>query len=221
MPITSDDYMVQVEHRMQSGIPADDVVNTFAVRWEGGGVPLVADFEALRLNINNFFYNLGSNILAAPMLATGSSHGVKIYRLIDPTPRVPVWEGAFGLNIGISSTGLPSEVAICNSFAADVASGQSAARRRGRVFLGPIAASAAAAGTDGFRRPSTLTMQTIADASETLLDNLAVDSWVWCVWSRTANELNPVVRGWVNDEFDTQRRRQPGALTRVNWLAVP
>lgn len=221
MPITSDDFMVQVEHRMDSGIPADDVVNTFAARWDGGGAPGVADFQNLRSCINTFFLDLGNAVLAAPMLTGATTHGVKIYRLLDATPRVPVYENTFSVNIPVSSTGLPSEVAICNSFAADVASGQSAARRRGRVFLGPIASTASAAGTDGFRRPTNAVMQTIALASETLLDNMTLQSWTWCVWSRTGNELNPVVRGWVNDEFDTQRRRQPGPLTRVNWLAVP
>lgn len=213
--------MVQVEHRMASGIPADDVVNTFAARWDGGGVPLATDFQLLRSAINTFFIDLGNTVLGAPMSGLATTHGVKIYRLIDPTPRVPVYENTFSVSLAVDSVGYPSEVAICNSIAADVASGQSAARRRGRIFIGPIAADAGVTGTDGFRRPSNTVMQTIAQASETLLDNMALNSWTWCVWSRAANELNPVVRGWVNDEFDTQRRRQPGALTRVNWLAVP
>lgn len=114
---------------------------------------------------------------------------------------------------------LPTEVAICASFQGVQEAGHSQARRRGRVFIGPIRQAAIQIGTDGYPRVSSTARNAIATACTNLQANASAADWPWCVWSRADDELYIVNNGWIEDEFDTQRRRGPGPLTRTTWGA--
>lgn len=84
------------------------------------------------------------------------------------------------------------------------------ARRRGRIFLGPLATSAlrVTSGT-AEQRPHQTVIDTLATAAGQLHTGTMVTAGeVWIVGSRRDNIGYPVTGGWVDDEFDTQRRRQ-------------
>lgn len=208
------DYLAQVELRTQTGIPADNIINTFAFQWVGSGSP---DFETLVSLLSAFYAEMGTDVFSNVLSQGTGAHQVKIYDLTDPSPRPPVHIGTFTRSGGTNP--LPTEVAICASFQGIQEAGYSQARRRGRVFIGPLRQATITAGTDGYPRISNATLTAIADACSDLQANASAVDWAWCVWSRADDELYIVNNGWVEDEFDTQRRRGPGPLTRTTWGA--
>lgn len=144
------------------------------------------------------------------LLSTGT-HEFKWYDLEDPEPRAPVDETTWSFASGLSGTPLPPEVAITLSYQAAKISGQPQARRRGRIFLGPF--STAVVGTSG--RVDSSVVTAISNAGSTLLlaSNAATD-WTWGQYSTFSTGLASVANGWVDNEFDTQRRRGRPATTR-------
>lgn len=117
----------------------------------------------------------------------------------------------------ISALPLPNEVALCLSFEADGGvSTEPIRRRRGRVYLGPWDAAENVISTDAQRHgtPSDELVATIVDRADVLLDLSDADAF-WAVYSRVAREVNAVSGGWVDNEWDTQRRRGTDASNRV------
>lgn len=92
------------------------------------------------------------------------------------------------------------------------------ARHRGRLFLGPFNNTVLGAGTNGpgltanFRAGAAGAMKTLATAASTALEGLA-----WSVWSRVLGHMFPIVGGYVDDAFDTIRRRGIKSVARALW----
>jgi hypothetical protein len=98
------------------------------------------------------------------------------------------------------------------SFQGAPESGVSQARKRGRVFIGPLRSSLI--GADG--RPSPATVSLFAAEGEDLLDaSNAATTWSWTVHSATTGDNSVVTNGWCDNEFDTQRRRGRIATSRT------
>ena len=209
MAITADDYQVQIELASASNVAADSIVNTFAVKALDGS----ASFSALAGAFTTFYTSLAPE-LGTVLAGSANAHHFRLYHLSEPEPRPPVYTSRF-TRAG-TGTPLPSEVSICSSIAASAPAGQRPARRRGRVFLGPLNINTGEV-VGGYLRPKAATMNNIANATETLNAFLQGINWRLCVWSRADNTLFPVVRGWVNNEYDTQRRRGPEATARQIW----
>lgn len=209
------DYQAQVELQTSSGIPADNVINTFALQWGGGGTPDETDWVAVAAALSTFYTSWQS--YRSTTVPAGGAHHVKAYRLSDPSPRVPVATVPVSIGGGTASSRFPSEVACCLSYTSFVESGDHPARRRGRIFLGPLAGSSSSTGADGFVRPSAGFQTDIGEAGAQLALDVLATGFTWCVWSRTDDELFPVIGGWVENEFDTQRRRGPAGTSRTPW----
>lgn len=141
------------------------------------------------------------------------------FDLSEPSPRQPVSDETFPLTqIPGSGTSLPSEVATCLSFRAAVTSGVPAARRRGRLYLGPLNINAN--NVDG--RPGVGWRDTIIAAATTfgnLHTGVVLEGQDWCVYSPTDGVARVVQFAYVDDAFDTQRRRgvDPVARTTVDF----
>lgn len=211
MAITSNDYQVQIELASVSNVAADSIVNTFAVKALDGS----ASFSALAGAFGTFYGSLSPH-LATTISGSANAHHFRLYHLSEPEPRPPVYVSRFG-QAG-SGSPLPAEVAICSSIAAAAPAGQRPARRRGRVYIGPLNSGTGEV-VGGYLRPKTSAINGIANATEALATFLVGINWQLCVWSRADNTLFPVVRGWVNNEYDTQRRRGPEATARQVWPA--
>lgn len=137
----------------------------------------------------------------------------KAYDLADPQPRAPVREGA--RNLSPDNTGsLPPEVALVLSFQAPKISGINQARRRNRIYLPFLKSSTN--GTDG--RPTAGVISALVGAATTLLAASGT-TWDWVVYSPTigSSSAEPVTDGWVDNEWDTQRRRGRPATSRSIW----
>ena len=198
-------YLAQYVLPMASGLPADAAVNTWAFESNSTG-PVPGEVEDIILALTEFYENFDT-ILSNDI---DDNQVLKIYDLEAPEPRVPLVEAE--LNVAMAGgTSLPHEVAVCLSFRGALVSGQPAARRKGRVFLGPL--GTAALGVNG--RPDSAVATALTNAVSAMYDEVLSASDVnHCVWSRAADNLYDVVLYTMDDEFDTQRRRGQSATVR-------
>lgn len=218
----------QVTIPLDSAIPEDSIVNTFYFDGDdlGGGLTTDAEYHgAVQSLLTAFYQSIDGNMLANSVTTPAT---VKIYDMRDPTPRVP----EFTFTIGLTDTAqspLPGEVALCASFQADLVSGVNQARRRGRVYIGPLASTASfATVVNGQLRPHAAVVQALADACNVLADGIDTTGngahVSWAVYSPTLDiagtiddAFNDVTNGWVDNSYDTQRRRGAAPTSRVTW----
>lgn len=160
------------------------------------------------------FYN-GLRTYYSPSIATGG-HEVQFYRQSDPEPRVPIYQESWTFSAAPSGTALPSEMAVALSFQADKVSGLSQARRRGRVFIGPLNITANSSG-----RPLAALRAFMQTGATVLVDASADSDWTWVVFSRVNVDASPVTNGWIDDAFDVQRRRGLEWTSRNVWTVSP
>lgn len=139
----------------------------------------------------------------------------KLYDMSDPEPRRPVYETTRSYTPISNQQMLPHEVALCLSFQADPVSGVPQARRRGRIFLGPLAEAASSQA-----RPSTSILNVVETAAQRLLDESGLGAWKWQVYSRTSQTHATVTGGWIDNAWDTQRRRGNAPTARQSFGSV-
>jgi hypothetical protein len=108
---------------------------------------------------------------------------------------------------------VPVETAIVGALEAVPISGVPQARRRGRMFFGPIA-SVALSMTSGRCRVTQPAQTAIAAGLRSLITGGLP---TWGVYSRVNGTMATAVQGWVDDAPDTQRRRGRGALKRTTY----
>lgn len=205
----------QITIPSSTGIPEDAVTNTLHF----GSNALDKNYPNLDDIIFDFYdvaaSGAGSSI-ASFMSGSYVSNTwtIKYYDLGDLKPRIPIHEETREVTLGTGDI-LPTEVACCLSFQATRESGKPQARRRNRIYLGPFRATASVAG-----RPSTSLRTAIAKNARTMLASAQnAASWEWVVYSPTiGGEVNEKVdNGWVDNAWDTQRRRGYAATTRDEW----
>lgn len=159
-----------------------------------------------------------ANYLSPVLSRAANVCKIKSYDLADPEPRTPVLEYSFTLGASGDTSSLPYEVALCASFIGeDTPIPTSIRRRRGRVYLGPFNVDALPPA--GVPAPLPALVAAIADASERLITSveaLTGDERM-VVYSRVGSTPYPIYAGWVDNEFDTQRRRQRDATARTEW----
>lgn len=145
----------------------------------------------------------------------------RIYDLGDSEPREPTLVPAVAQPSGLG-TPYPFEVATCLSFYG----GRNLPRRRGRVYLGPLTeACAGTKGTNFEPGPSLAFRTAILDGAEAMaaaVRSAGGDGAAsWCVYSPTADAEgadvlhHSVSDAWVDDAFDTQRRRGDAPTART------
>ena len=135
---------------------------------------------------------------------------IKVYNMLDPEPRVPT---EFPFPLGIVTTdsfALPNEVAVCLSYHA---APPVVPRRRGRIYIGPLNLNATTAATTSTVPPRpTLAFRTRLATAGAFLRSNAVG---WAVRSEASDGYSMITDGWVDDEFDTMRKRGPDSTSRV------
>lgn len=120
----------QVVLERKTAVPADAVVNV----WHFDSDQLFGDdADDLAERLRTFY-----QAIAGRLANTLSGNGVvKVYNMADAEPRIPGVTLPFTFVTG--ATALPGELAICLSFKAVDEAGANPRRRRGRVFIGPLA----------------------------------------------------------------------------------
>lgn len=166
-----------------------------------------------------------------------AGHEIRMYPLVTATGESTSYQGAPPEHVELfdfigrndEGTGLPSEVALCCSFRRLQSGNVPLAQRTGRVYFGPIEASHIAVGAEGSRpKPTDALRGTLAEAGNALIDGLAAAGNALVVYSRPfagrvgavkdngdpkpdlparAGSIHVVNQVFVDDAFDTQRRR--------------
>jgi hypothetical protein len=208
-----------------NGAPADKVMNTWHCKTNDMGDPgdEASDFLAGKLAP---FYDAIEGYMSAFL---SGAYVCRAFDLSDPEPRVPVLEQTGSISPGPTSL-YPCEIAVCLSFQGERASGSPQARRRGRVYIGPLARDAPTLAEDstagdmivaaGFRAALT---SAAADLGGVFIGPGSGSSIAWCTFSPTdvadgktlAQASQNVTDGWVDFAVDIQRRRghAPGGRT--------
>lgn len=149
---------------------------------------------------------------------TAGALEVKVYDMSQPKPRVPVAITTGTVPMALNGDALPLEIAVCASYKSAYTAGISNARLRGRIYLGPLNAAAITNGTSStFPAVSSRFITAISNSCK-ILSQDSGNGIRWAVYSRVGTMLNTIDSGWIDNEPDTQRRRQEGPTSRSVWL---
>lgn len=198
--------------RFQVKVPAaslnteDDVTNTWHFTATDTTEGILADIKAQLVLMYESIDTWKSN----QQSWTGAR--VKVFDMDQPEPRVPISDTGLALTSAPSGSPLPPEICVCLSFHGEYISGASQARRRGRVFLGPL--NLASLNSDG-RFTTTLQSSLSTAAANFVLASNAASDWAWIVYSPSGDTGYPVVNGWTDNAPDIQRRR--GVRSSFRW----
>ena len=197
-------YVWQWSWQANSGRPEDAITNSFHFT----NTDTVTDYDNVRDMLVDFYSatNEEKPTSIREFMSAGTVTGeyvLKAYALEDPKPRQPVitYQGTlYPPNV----PSLPSEVALVLSFQAELESGEIAARRRNRVYLGPFAETA----NKVIGRPEDELVQCMIFSGKQLIQASSSSlRWTWVIYSPTTDTAYPVNNGWVDNAWDTQRRR--------------
>jgi hypothetical protein len=220
MTTPAHELLVQCVLDSDTALPKDRVVNTFHFG-HGGATWLTANLDAVQAALNSFYNtahtgssNAIANFLSARLAGTWT---MKMYDLEDDEPRVPIREVA-GTTMTPGATSYPTEVALCLSYQGAKISGFDQASRRGRLFIGPLSTSTGSSTTGLPVTSADGVVDTLCAAGTYLAGgSWAVDAETWDVFSQKFDTSIPVTDGWVDNAFDTQRRRGEAPTTRQLW----
>lgn len=221
------DILATVTLPYTSGLPEDVAINTFAFANSSSTDPLEADLTDLIVDFYTSTYagDALGDFISPVVDRTTNACVVTLAEIVDAGPTVDIgpvyYSDTFTLGAPESGTPLsmPLEVAVVNSFRNVTGSG-SVARRRGRIYIGPLEADASLVLDGAYPVVSSELLLTLAGASEALAIASTAADYPWCVWSRVNGTLQPVEAGFINNEFDTQRRRGAEATNRENWSTL-
>lgn len=200
-------YRIQSTLFMTSGIPEDAVVNTIWVESTDSAEVIAEMVPAFATNLDLFRGHFPSTVRQL-------NHSIKTYAMADPEPRAPIDEYSWSFTNAPTGNPAPPELAICLSFQGARVSGESQARRRGRIYLGPL--DVADVASDG--RPTSGLVNDAVTLGEGLLSASAgMTGGKWVVWSPTSNDSTEITNGWVDNAFDVQRRRGVSPTLRTTY----
>lgn len=202
-----------------SNKPEDVVVNTFHFQHADAlavSRQIVADY------VIEFYNVLTTGTPSGPAVAdylskwlsrAASKSVVKVYDLAEPMPREP---SLHPFTLGASSMGvvaeMPAEVALCASFYAT----RNLPRQRGRLYIGPFSVPATVDDTAQVERaiPSSSLIGSLAGSLKRLIAKPDTGPR-FSVWSPSDQQSRIVTNGWVDNAWDTQRRRGQDATLRT------
>jgi len=198
-----------------SALPEDRVINTFTFQDGIPAAPPGNAADAIRAALDDFYFlnTAGGSSIRSFLASTLKSLSYRIYNSLDPEPREAIVRPSVSFLAPAVGASFPAEVSVVASFFA----GRNLPRLRGRIYLGPIAASAqgSLASTDVDSRPSASLLTTVAQAMARLRNAPGLDATRWSVGSTVDGIERPVTSGWVDNAWDTQRRRGGKASSRT------
>jgi len=220
------EILVVAELKAISGIKDDDAQNTWAFQNPSTSAPTDVATAAFT-KLATFYSNIGM-FIGPSIDRTAGIHTLTAYDLAAQleTPGAglgtPIATGTFTITAPTVSVGLPAEVSTVLSFHAslvgsvvEVGSTRPRSRRTGRVYIGPLSLGTATGSGPNFEtRPTTGWQTSLKNAAVALLTGADA---IWSVYSRVDHVLRAVDGGWVDNAFDTQRRRGVKPTSRQNW----
>lgn len=206
-----------------SGLPRDVAVNTFHFRADDSLSDLVVG-TIIENRIKSFYNDVATgaaatvrSFISAVVSRTTDACTTKCYKLSDPLPRAPFHIDSWTLGAADGNTSLPLEVALCTSFRGPYDSGVAQASRRGRMFIGPLSAVASTTVANAAPVPTASFITALKLATQELCEDDSEPLVRFIQYSRKLSAGIVPEAGWVDNEFDTQRRRQVKATARSTW----
>lgn len=218
-PILPDFFRAQAIFHGHSGLPEDVYVNTFVFRNDVDGQPATVVHQTIADQLFGFYNDIhapGTAPLRSYMSSRTltSQFKVKVYDLGQAPPRTP-HEREFQMG-QMASGALPSEVALCLSYYAE----RNIKRRRGRIYFGPLAQGVIVDAAGEPARPTNALINALAGAGAWLEDE-GFGGVNWHLLSGMDGNAYEITGGWVDNAFDTQRRRGEEATARTLWGNLP
>jgi len=228
-----------------TGLPEDRVVHDLHFRWDGPIGPTDGELTELGEKIEAFYNTKNGAMTYEPCAylsgelsrAAGAAR-TRMFRYDDiahpegsPQVERPFTLGA--ARVGYAS--LPAEVACCVSYNADLTGVQveigdtrPAARRKGRLYFGPLNNYVFALGPNaaGVQRPSADFQTDLRRGLEELRlqagDIMALNAGLFLsVYSQSDNAVRGIVAVSTDNAFDVQRRRGSKATARIALALDP
>lgn len=231
MAYTAGDVLVRAVMSSTSGLPADVVVNDFAFQFPGA--PTSGEVDDLFTAVSDFYRldtAIGINVgeYLGESINRSATHELQAYHIVAGPLGSPFqtdnWLGP--PTPVVADLNLPNEVAAVLSFHADLTgipeeSGATRprARRRGRIYLGPLVGYAVSM-EDPIPMLNSNLRTCMQQAAVRLADDAETAGGYWSVWSRADSTVRPIVGGWTDNAPDTQRRRGPVASSRSTYGPV-
>jgi len=209
---------VQARLLNDSALPENAAMNVWHFLTPGAVSASTADIKEL---LEDFYEDVGA-YLSSGLTGVGE---LRFFDLEDAPPRAPVDTLSMAFTPG-GALQLPHEVALVLSFQGPQISGTPQARRRGRLFIGPLDGDVAQTGT-GDARPTAAALNAITAAAEALMTQVTYAGIVWSVLSPTSAGPEPwtagdlsagfvtITNGWMDNAFDTMRSRGLAASSRT------
>jgi len=226
----------QVTFLHNSGLPKDSITNSFALTTKGGSTEDSAS-SAFTVELDAFYSAIGSWLSDEYAWDVGTAEYISME---TDRPRLPFKTQTISAT-GVSGTNIrmPAELALCCSLEGERTSGVNMRRRRGRFYVGPLNVE-----TSGNQsRPSSALVAALSSALDGLI-TASLSDYELCIYSRythykvpvgsnitdkdengdplydedpdfLAGSYTPVVRAWVDDAWDIQRRRGLSPSTRT------
>lgn len=212
-------YRVDAILAYSTELPRDVAINTFHVFSED---PLSGEGAANDIfdAVEDFYNGANTTLPVGDYLSSTIARGGSKCRLTVRNVEAdgpPLYERFWSLDSTSSSTQLPLEVACCLSYRGANPGGVPAGRTRGRIYVGPLNTTAQNGGGDVLSRPSSGFRADLAVAAGRLRSDLLAADAPWVVYSRVGEDSWTVTGGWIDDTWDTQRRRGVEATTRTTW----
>lgn len=214
----------------KSMIPADGVQNTFVFHVpdtppSSGTLDTLRDAIILFYNASHSPHFALSDYMSQSLSIASETNLITWYLLdghLDGTPHgAPIRQDLWTLG-STDSGSLPDEVAAVityqRAYGSDVEFGPGVrprARDRGRLYIGPF--GPLALGQDSVTKEPFVAAALGPVLEEAALHLITDSSSMWSQWSRANATTAPVVGGWVDDAFDSQRRRGNKPTARVLW----
>lgn len=214
------DFLLRMSLPFNTGLPRDVAQSSFAMQ----ATTLPEDPSGIQTAVNNFWNtNPGesafaiADFLSPVVLRTANAATAEIFQITHPAETIgePLFSWQFTIGAASDPGGLPNEVAICTSLLAS--GGTNARRNKGRMYIGPLNQAAVGADSGGQAPPAGELVATLVLATQQLALDVVTAGGTLCVWSREDHALHVVEGGWVDNAWDTQRRRGLDPTSRTSW----
>lgn len=212
-------YRALVTIPTDTALPEDYITNSFHFKGVYAPKTRTEDGADIFTDLSEFYQAIDQDVFSS--FISGDIN-VKIYDLTESTPRVPFHEDEFTPTAGTGNP-LPTECALALSYQAAPTSGMAQARRRGRIFLGPLRDPVVSV-VSGRSVITSSVLDSLETAASALATNTTADSVPWAVYSPKTNETEslvnstfPATEGWIDNALDTIRSRGTRATARRIW----
>jgi len=191
-------------------------MNTWHIVTVGAATTLDAHAE-FYADLGTFYQAIDAHLST---FLSGSAPLMRTFDLSEPKPRQPIVESNLA-TLTTAATTLPAEIACCLSYKGTYISGVSPKRKRGRIYIGPLASATIDSSVGNFTSTFRGALATAAGTLQS--DSAGATSYRWVVYSPASDPTgegtdvgswDAVTEGWVDNEPDVLRSRSINYNTR-------